>query len=270
MTNTIQIKQNNAIQSLVDKFFAEKHGNASTEEKQAFLTTCQVHSLNPFKNEIYAVPRRDSSEKKFKLVPTIDYRVYVRKAEETGKIDGWKTEVYRDEKKKITGGKITIYRKDWKYPLEHEVYFDEIVGKNKKGEITKMWQDRPDFMTRKTLIKQGFAMCLPVVQDWDLETGIDLEATNEIIEWYQGEELREEEEIQNANKSLNKEEVTEDHVDNQDKPTFTIKDLKKTTKAKLSKYSAFGDLLDIVLEKYCVSDEMTNELEKRRLEAQVG
>ena len=110
-----------------------------------FLELCQCYKLNPFKREIYAVGYGE----KFNII--VGYEVYIKRAERIGKLDGWKC-ITNDNG---TKAKITIYRKDWKYPFEHEVLMDEVK------QASPIWSKMPIFMMKKVCIEQGFRLCFP-------------------------------------------------------------------------------------------------------------
>lgn len=117
----------------------------SPQQTAQFLELCQAYKLNPFKREIYAVGYNG----KFNII--VGYEVYIRRAERIGKLDGWKC-VTNDNN---TKAKITIYRKDWKYPFEHEVLMEEVK------QSSSIWSKMPIFMMKKVCIEQGFRLCFP-------------------------------------------------------------------------------------------------------------
>ena len=125
-------------------------------EKDYFIETAQAYCLNPFKREIHCVPRWSGNKRIFAVIT--GYDVYIKRAERTGKLDGYGF---------VTEGKtpalktvITIYRKDWSHPFEYEVNFDEVVQRKKDGSIS-LWDKMPKFMLRKVAIAQGFRLCFP-------------------------------------------------------------------------------------------------------------
>jgi hypothetical protein len=91
-----------------------------------------VNNLNPFKKEVHAVPFWDDKTKRYDLQPVTSYHVYLERANATGLLDGWDVQIDRDEKSNVTGGTITIYRKDWTNPFKWYVDFEEAVIRNKQ------------------------------------------------------------------------------------------------------------------------------------------
>lgn len=110
-----------------------------------FLELCQAYKLNPFKREIYAVSYKD----KFNII--VGYEVYLKRAERTGKLNGWQCVANDDG----TKARVTINRKDWSNPFIHEVFMNEV------RQNSPIWQKMPIFMMKKVCIEQGFRMCFP-------------------------------------------------------------------------------------------------------------
>ena len=103
--------------------------------------------LDPFKKEVHFVPYKGSVQ----LI--VNYLEYVKRAERSNKLNGWKVEFTPDGKVV----KVTIYRKDWEHPFVWDVYIDEI---NRK-ETNPLWRIMPKFMARKVAIAQAFRLAFP-------------------------------------------------------------------------------------------------------------
>lgn len=123
------------------------------KHKKMFLELSQAYGLNPFKREIYAVGYGEN----FNIIT--GYEVYIRRAENSGKLDGWSVDVKGKASDWSLSATITIYRKDWSHPFEHTVYYHECVSKNRDGNPTAIWNKMPVFMTKKVAIAQGFRLC---------------------------------------------------------------------------------------------------------------
>ena len=112
-----------------------------------FLNACVLYGLNPYKREIYAVGYGD----KWNVI--VGYEVYLKRAERTGKLDGWSCDVSG------TGGDmkatLTVWRKDWSHPFVHEAWFAEMQQQS------PIWRKMPRLMLKKTAIAQGFRQCFP-------------------------------------------------------------------------------------------------------------
>lgn len=115
------------------------------EQTKQFLELCQAFKLNPFKREIYAVGYGN----KFSIIT--GYEVYLKRAERTHKLDGWQCVLNNDN----TKAKVTIWRKDWSHPFEHEVFMNEV------RQNSPIWTKMPTFMMRKVCIEQGMRLCFP-------------------------------------------------------------------------------------------------------------
>lgn len=125
-------------------------------ERKQFLEIARAYNLNPFKREIYCVAYGQGQYRKLSIIT--GYEVYLKRAERTGKLDGWKTVV--EGKGSDMKAKVIIFRKDWTHTFEHEVLFEE-VAKYKDGKLQSLWQSSPTFMLKKVAIAQAFRMCFP-------------------------------------------------------------------------------------------------------------
>lgn len=128
--------------------------NLPTKYANQFLEVCKAYNLNPFKRECYAVGYGDN----WNIIT--GYEVYIKRAERTGKLDGWECHVEGSNDNELRAV-ITIYRKDWSHPFTHIVYFNEAVQKKKDGSVNTMWFKMKTFMLRKVCIAQGFRLCFP-------------------------------------------------------------------------------------------------------------
>lgn len=115
-----------------------------------FIEICKAFRLNPFLREVYGIPYKDS----FNII--VGYEVYLKRAESTGLLKGWKAWTEQDEKSKELKAIIEIKRNDWTEPFKHEVYFSEYKQNN------RMWQEKPKTMIKKVAISQGFRLAFPV------------------------------------------------------------------------------------------------------------
>lgn len=118
-----------------------------------FLELAKAFGLNPFKREIYAVGYGDN----YNIIT--GYEVYLKRAERTGKLDGWNVTIEGKVSDNSLRANIEIFRKDWSHSFKHTVFYVECVQKNKEGRPTSIWQKMPVFMTKKVAIAQGFRLC---------------------------------------------------------------------------------------------------------------
>lgn len=131
------------------------HGTGSrlTEgQKDLFVKICETFNLNPFKREAYAVPYKDS-QKVDRLTIIVGYEVYLKRAEASGKLDGWETAVQGTDENMTA--EVTIWRKDWSRPMRHKIFAKEFA---KNG---GMWAAMPRYMLEKVAISQAFRRAFP-------------------------------------------------------------------------------------------------------------
>jgi len=135
-------------------------GSLNDKEQSQFIEIATAYNLNPFKREIYCVPymsnvkKPDGSwTKERKLSIITGYEVYLKRAERTGLLNGWTVSTRKENGDTIA--KITIHRKNWQHPFEHEIYFSEYKEEN------KMWKEKPMTMLKKVAMAQGFRLAFP-------------------------------------------------------------------------------------------------------------
>ena len=137
-------------------------------EKEQFVELCVLNNLNPFKREAYISAYGTGEYRKFAVIT--GYEVYIKRAEASGRLDGWnvKIEACKSVKLYSNGATqivddvkavLTIYRKDFTHPFVHEVKLSEYVGKKKDGTPTSFWLNMPETMIKKVAISQGFRLC---------------------------------------------------------------------------------------------------------------
>lgn len=121
-------------------------------EIDRFIAFADEFVLNPYKREIHCYFDGDGERRTAYII--CGYEVYIKRAERTGKLDGWSVTVEGDgnDMKAL----VEIHRKDWSNPFRHEVYFGEVAQKNDTGELTPFWKKMPRFQLKKTAISQAF------------------------------------------------------------------------------------------------------------------
>jgi phage recombination protein Bet len=126
-------------------------------EKLQFIEIAQAFKLNPFKREIHLAVYGEGEYRRLSIIT--GYEVYLKRAERTGKLDGWKAwvEGESDAMKAL----VEIHRKDWAESFIHEVYWREAVQKKKDGTPTSFWSKQPKFQLKKVAISQGFRLAFP-------------------------------------------------------------------------------------------------------------
>lgn len=187
------------------------------QDVKRFLEICKAFNLNPFKKEIYLIPRGDGAS------IVVGYETYLKRANRSGKLDGWRVWTEGSMKDGTLKACIEIKRKDWNQPFYHEVYFNEYK------QDTRIWKTKPITMIKKVAIAQGFRLAfpedlggMPYTQD-EIET-VDVEVRN----ISGGETVADEPEAEVVVSDTKKTEVTIDYIARVIKPE--LKDLMKQRK----------------------------------------
>ncbi|WP_054198716.1 phage recombination protein Bet [Helicobacter pullorum] len=145
MNNEIMTIEKNEVLETAKKYLTSLGCNIQPKHQEQFLEICRSFKLNPFTREIYAIPYGNN----FNVI--VGYEVYIKRAEQSGQLAGWKA--WSEGEGAELKGVVEIYRKDWREPFRHEVYFSEYNQNN------SMWKSKPRTMIKKVAIAQGFRMC---------------------------------------------------------------------------------------------------------------
>jgi len=142
MENAVAVKEQELI-SLQDvkRYIAP---NATDKELFMFMGIAKSYGLNPLKREIHFV--------KYGSAPAsiiVGYEIYLKRAERTGKLDGWKCWIEGDK------AIIEIKRKDQSIPIKWE------VDRKEFDKQQSTWKAMPNFMLKKVAIAQGFRLAFP-------------------------------------------------------------------------------------------------------------
>ena len=139
--------------NLAQEYANNNYPSLTKEQFNLFVATARECCLNPVKREVYAVVYNDykSGEKKMNIIT--GYEVYLKRAERTGKLNGW--ECHTDGQGQQMKAVVTIDRKDWEHPFKHEVYMSEYnTGKS-------LWSTKPITMLKKVAMAQAFRLAFP-------------------------------------------------------------------------------------------------------------
>lgn len=145
-------------QTILDYLTAFGFASQLTDsEKLQFIEIAQAFRLNPFKREIHVAVYGEGEYRRLSIIT--GYEVYLKRAERTGRLDGWRAWIEGEgEQMKAL---VEIHRKDWSEPFVHEVYWREAVQKKKDGSPTSFWTKQPRFQLKKVAISQGFRLAFP-------------------------------------------------------------------------------------------------------------
>ena len=108
--------------------------------------------LDPLKKEVHLIPYKNK-DGSITIQPIVSYTEYIKRAERSGKLKGWKCKVQKQGNEYVAV--VEIKRSDWEIPFVWEVPLSEVKRD------TPLWKQQPLFMLRKTAIAQAFRMCFP-------------------------------------------------------------------------------------------------------------
>lgn len=126
-------------------------------EKRQFVEVATAFGLNPFKREVYCVPYGKDDKRKLSIIT--GYEVYIKRAERSGKLSGWRA--WTEGTGPAMKAFVEIHRRDWREPFRHEVLYSECVQTKYDGAPTSFWKRMPAFMLKKVCIAQGFRLAFP-------------------------------------------------------------------------------------------------------------
>jgi phage recombination protein Bet len=148
-SNNIVKTENSVSDAVVIDYLKSMNLNVNDVNAKKFINIAKSFGLNPFKKEIYAVSYKNN----FNII--VGYEVYIKRAERTGKLAGWKAWTEGSIQNGDLKACVEIKRKDWNDPFYHEVYFDEYNQNN------MIWNSKPRTMIKKVAIAQGFRLAFP-------------------------------------------------------------------------------------------------------------
>jgi len=131
--------------------------NLTPPEKKMFFNIAREFGLNPFKREIHVTAYGKGEYRKCSVIT--GYEVYIKRADRSGKLNGYETRIEGSGKE--MKAVVTIFRKDWDHPFVHEAFYSECVQYNRDGNPNATWAKMPKFMTKKVALGQAFRLCFP-------------------------------------------------------------------------------------------------------------
>jgi phage recombination protein Bet len=137
-------------EKVVDDFLFSTGTRLSDEQKTLFKAMAVRNNLDPFKREIHALTFKNADTGKIELSVVTGYEVYIKRAERTGKLQGWK--VWIDGEGEQMKAKIQIRKKGYQDLFEWEVEFSEYnLGR-------ALWKTKKKTMLKKVAMAQGFRL----------------------------------------------------------------------------------------------------------------
>ena len=168
------VVQNDVTQKLLLDYLIQSNSNLTEHEQKMFVSVAMAYGLNPFKREIYPVAYGSGDKRKLSII--VGYEIYLKRAERTGKLDGFEVSISgifkkgKIQKKKFDGsfydvqgilpeGEVsatcTVWVKGKTHPVVWTVWFDEYTQSN------EMWLSKPRTMIKKVAIEQAFRIAFP-------------------------------------------------------------------------------------------------------------
>ena len=155
---------------IVRRYLASGGGNPSDQEVALFIKLCEYQKLNPFLREAYLVKYGDAPAT---LITGKD--VFTKRAAKNENYNGCQSGIiiqteagleYRAghlllKQEKLVGGWAKVYRKNWEYPVEVTVSFDEYAGRKRDGSLNRQWASMPATMIEKVAKVQALRDAFP-------------------------------------------------------------------------------------------------------------
>jgi len=149
-------------QRIVQDFLANGGGNISLPEFKFFTELCKVRKLNPFLKEAYLVKYgnnpativvgKDAILKRAIKHPDFNGREQGIIVETSNGVIENRKGTFRLSDEKIVGGWAKVYRKNWDYPVEVSVSFDEVAQKKGDGSLNTNWANKGGTMVEKVAL----------------------------------------------------------------------------------------------------------------------
>ena len=123
------------------------------QEVMMFIKLCQYQGLNPFLREAYLIKYGNQPAT---MVTGKD--TFTKRAAKSEKCAGYEAGIIVQKKdgnieqrkgslvlpgETLVGGWASVYRKDWKVPMEVTVSLQEYQRYNSKGELMRNWKEMP-------------------------------------------------------------------------------------------------------------------------------
>jgi phage recombination protein Bet len=132
-------------------------------EYKFFVELCKVRKLNPFLKEAYAIKfgdqpaqivvGKDAILKRAVKHPQFNGKKHgiIVLNNETGELTE-RVGTMKLPKETLVGGWAKVYRKDWEYPTEVTVSFDEVAQKKRDGNLNSNWASKGATMVEKVAV----------------------------------------------------------------------------------------------------------------------
>lgn len=140
-------------EEIVRKYLVQGNGKVTNQEIMMFLALCKYQKLNPFLREIYLIKYSDTLPASM----VTGKETFLKRAIHNPKYQGHETGISEDGKKAWA----KVYVAGYQVPIACEVDYIEYVGKNREGQINKMWREKPKTMLKKVALVQALREAFP-------------------------------------------------------------------------------------------------------------
>lgn len=185
-------------QEIVQKFVVSGGSQITLQEFKFFTELCKVRKLNPFLKEAYLIKfgtnpaqmvvGKDAILKRAILNQDFNGREQGIIVERDGTIE-YRKGTFKTPSEKLVGGWAKVYRKNWEYPVEVTVSFDEVAQKKSNDELNSNWANKGATMVEKVALvralreafAEDFGGMIDEDEAWD-NKNLNRASTNPVIE----------------------------------------------------------------------------------------
>ncbi|MCP4989371.1 MAG: phage recombination protein Bet [Colwellia sp.] len=137
---------------IIKSYLVPPDSKITEQEIGFFLQMCKFQKLNPFMKEIYIVKYGN-----FPAAFIVAKDTFLRRAKKNETYKGHTVGISEDGKTAFA----EVYVDGFEVPIRCEVDYDEYVAKNSKGEVNKMWTEKPRTMLKKVALVQTLREAFP-------------------------------------------------------------------------------------------------------------
>jgi phage recombination protein Bet len=196
---------------IVQEYVVGTNADITAQEYKYFVELCKVRGLNPFLREAYLIKYssnnpaqivvgKDAIIKRAVMHKSFNGReqgIIIQKLSDESIEYRKGTFKLKDDKEKLVGGWAKVYRKDWDYPVEVTVAFDEVAQHKTDGTLNSSWNLKGATMVEKVAVvralREAFVEDLSGMYDSDEVWESEALQHKEVIVVQPDEEEQEEE-----------------------------------------------------------------------------
>jgi phage recombination protein Bet len=148
--------------AIVQQYIVGTDSKITLPEFKFFTELCKVRKLNPFLKEAYLIKYgsqpaaivvgKDAILKRAIVHPKFNGREQGTIVQmKNGTLD-FRKGTFKLKDEVLVGGWAKVYRKDWEYPVEITVGFDEVAQRKSGGELNANWANKGATMVEKVAL----------------------------------------------------------------------------------------------------------------------